>query len=550
VSGKAAAKDGGRVTTPFVHVEPSTESLLGRRACSRASVPMEHTKPIASQAYSTRYDVQHSYDALFFSRTEEQIAQASKYNSLAFEDFEDRTDGIEMLKRRLRAATRKHLADGDGSAAGSERGWSALFRSYDTDGNGELDEEELLRAVRRDLRIPEHELSRADLSRLFSMIDADNSGAISSDELVDFMRWESRAKLRSGHALALQAGDTDGAQQSVGYVVPFVAEYYVLKRMTLREGSSLNSRKIGMVSAGEIVAVTRTDGNRMRCERLSFGVRPSSGWCSEYAEGGSGEQLLEMLPRSEWGDGAFNDTAIAARVSALRSAEKLRSQARPTVERDGPTPSGRRRQGADNSNGSTYWEQHADETKALSDASSSVDFDQVAAAGGTGTFTARGVRASLSLADCRTAAEVDSALALLEATPRESWETALQARPKPASHARRRGGHTLEEGRGWSSSSTSSAGGAGSGSGDGSQGSSDDWVMAHPTPSVSLPQQQQQQQQGRPSAALSEKALAAAAKLEAIATSLREAGVRTDLIAPLQDAKASTLACLAGRDKD
>ena len=77
--------------------------------------------------------------------------------------------------------------------------------------------------------------------------------------------------------------------------------------------------------------------------------------------------------------------------------------------------------------------------------------------------------------------------------------------------------------------------------------------MAHPTPSVSLPQQQQQQQQqqqGRPSAALSEKALAAAAKLEAIATSLREAGVRTDLIAPLQDAKASTLACLAGRDKD
>ena len=42
---------------------------------------MEHTKPIASQAYSTRYDVQHSYDALFFSRTEEQIAQASKYGS-------------------------------------------------------------------------------------------------------------------------------------------------------------------------------------------------------------------------------------------------------------------------------------------------------------------------------------------------------------------------------------------------------------------------------------------------------------------------------------
>eukprot|EP01044_Picomonas_judraskeda_P043498 COSAG03_NODE_22907_length_285_cov_1.112903_1_plen_94_part_11 len=87
-----------------------------------------------------------------------------------------------------------------------------------------------------------------------------------------------------------------------------------------------------MMSPAEIVAVTRVDGNRMLCERLAFGVKPRSGWCSEYTRGGAGEPLLEVLPRSEWGDSACNDTAIAARVSALRSAERLKSGARPTTE--------------------------------------------------------------------------------------------------------------------------------------------------------------------------------------------------------------------------
>lgn len=460
--------------------------------------PKRFGAAVAARANSSRYDVQQSYEGLFFERTDDEFAQASRNNRLSFDEHADRPDGIEMLKRRLRAATRRHLASSDNAVDG----WEALFRSYDSDGNGELDEEELRRAVRRDLQIPEHELSDGDLRRLFVKIDADNSGAISADELRDFMRWESKFQARTG--------DAEG---SGGYVVPFVAEYYVLTRVALREGPSLDSRMVGMMSPGEIVAVTRVDGNRMLCERLAFGVKPRSGWCSEYTRGGAGEPLLEVLPRSEWGDSACNDTAIAARVSALRSAERLKSGARPTTE--GASRPNRRTSSGSAGLSSTYWERHAEETSTLAEAfgMSSLDADR------SGSFTARGVRASQSLADCRSGAEVAAVLALLETTPRESWEAALRGRRHPTSDA----GSSF----------------AGSARGRSNSGSSGAWEMAHPVPSSSLPRPRAS---GLPSASLSEKALATAAQLEAIASSLRGARVRTDLAQACEQARASALA--------
>lgn len=459
----------------------------------------QHVKPVAARANSSRYDVQQSYESLFFERTDDQFDQASRNNRLAFEEAADRADGIEMLKRRLRAATRRHLATNDHATDG----WNALFEAYDADGNGELDEDELRRAVRRDLQIPEHELSDPDLRRLFALIDADASGTISADELIDFMRWQSKPKTRGGHARALQAGQ----EAEVGYVVPFVAEYYVLKRMALREGSSLNSRKIGMVSAGEIVAVTRVDGNRLRCERLSFGVRPRSGWCSEFADGGSGEQLLEMLPRSEWGDSAYNDTAIAARVSALRSAERLMHVSRPTIE--GASSPKRRTSTSTGDQLNAYWEQRDDETRTRTVGHSLLDSER------SGKITARGVRASQSLVECRSGAEVDALLQLLEATPRWDWETALRGPQNPTSDV-------------------------GSSRGSDRGGRNGRWEMAHPLAAQSP--QRPRTRAAVPSAALSDKALAIAAQLEAIASSLRSAGVRSDLAQACEETKASALA--------
>ena len=58
---------------------------------------MATSKPVAGRANSSRYDVQASYDALFFEKSEATIEQSSKYNSLAFEDFD--------VRQRLRLFT-------------------------------------------------------------------------------------------------------------------------------------------------------------------------------------------------------------------------------------------------------------------------------------------------------------------------------------------------------------------------------------------------------------------------------------------------------------
>jgi Ca2+-binding EF-hand superfamily protein len=285
-------------------VKASTGALAQMATVQQKKVQQTAKKmqKVSAASGSTRFDVQHAHALLFGGKSEEESHQASKFNSLAFEELDDRADGIQMLKRKLRAAERK-LPRKAGSS-----GWRELFDAYDVDGSGELDQTELQRAIRRDLCIPQHDLSDLDLARLFVQIDRDKSGTISADELVEFMRWEPTKKRRSGHALALQAGDEMGAKLSdTGDIVMFVAEYIVLKRAVLREKAEPDSKRLGMLRVGEIVAVTRKHGNRMRCFRLGSHGSPLAGWCSEYADRGAGEPLLEMLPRSEWGSTSDND---------------------------------------------------------------------------------------------------------------------------------------------------------------------------------------------------------------------------------------------------
>jgi hypothetical protein len=283
----------------------STVSRLSRRSRSSggrsssygSSIDKTRTASVAPTANSSRFEVQQSYEQLYFERTEEEVSDSSRWNKLAFEDFDDRADGIAMLKRRLRAASGRLAASADASSGGDC--WRELFQLYDADGSGELDEEELSRAVRRDLNIREHELSDADLRRLFVQIDADGSGTISAEELVEFMSWKSTTPPGSG---AKRRGSDDDQSH-----LPFVAEFIAMKGLVMREGASIHSPKVGRIAKGEIVAVMRAVGNRLRVERLRVNVQPRRGWVTEWDDR-AGEAFLEMLPREEWGDSAYNDT--------------------------------------------------------------------------------------------------------------------------------------------------------------------------------------------------------------------------------------------------
>jgi Ca2+-binding EF-hand superfamily protein len=263
-------------------------------------------------AVSDRLDVQQSFQELFYDKTAEEVKNFSRFNAMAL-DRDDNADSIEQLKRKMRAASYR-----DGG-----QNWDKLFQQYDRDGSGELDLEEFTRAIRRDAGVTRAIFSDDDLDRLFKRIDVDSSGEINAEEFAQFIAWKPSAR-------AAEHAGTDGMSyaeklQLRNTGVPFVAEYICVRRAVLREGPSLDSPKVGTLEPGEVVAVVRSQGIRLKCVRLRWGDKPS-GWASERADGGVGETMLEKLPRGEWSAVEKNDTAIATRVSSLRSAQLIQQQ--------------------------------------------------------------------------------------------------------------------------------------------------------------------------------------------------------------------------------
>lgn len=95
--------------------------------------------------------------------------------------------------------------------AGGERGadqLQELFNQFDADGSGQLDDDELRRALRFNLKIPSYSISDAEISSLCAVLDADNSGAISVSEVMEFIgpAPTSTTGIASGKSIRLKGG--------------------------------------------------------------------------------------------------------------------------------------------------------------------------------------------------------------------------------------------------------------------------------------------------------------------------------------------------------
>lgn len=73
-----------------------------------------------------------------------------------------------------------------------------VFGRFDKDGSGQLDDDEVRQALRRVLRIPPSTLSDAQIVDLCAALDTDHSGAVSIQELVNFVGAEAEVSARTG----------------------------------------------------------------------------------------------------------------------------------------------------------------------------------------------------------------------------------------------------------------------------------------------------------------------------------------------------------------
>ena len=87
-------------------------------------------------------------------------------------------DDIAMIKNRLRGAS-YHLGKMD---------FARLFRYYDRDNSGLIEQKEFISLIRRDGKIPPSKMDNNKLEKMFSnFVDTDGNGSVSHAELVDWI---------------------------------------------------------------------------------------------------------------------------------------------------------------------------------------------------------------------------------------------------------------------------------------------------------------------------------------------------------------------------
>eukprot|EP00931_Biecheleriopsis_adriatica_P115079 TRINITY_DN90915_c0_g1_i1.p1 TRINITY_DN90915_c0_g1~~TRINITY_DN90915_c0_g1_i1.p1 ORF type:complete len:1762 (-),score=363.66 TRINITY_DN90915_c0_g1_i1:47-5332(-) len=76
-----------------------------------------------------------------------------------------------------------------------------VFSRFDYDRSGELEPDEVRRAMRRTLRIPEDSISDKEILSFCAVLDKDRSGSVSIQEIVDFVGFEPTISKRTGRAI-------------------------------------------------------------------------------------------------------------------------------------------------------------------------------------------------------------------------------------------------------------------------------------------------------------------------------------------------------------
>jgi Ca2+-binding EF-hand superfamily protein len=113
------------------------------------------------------------------------------------------TEVLEVLKEKVRAAAYTGVN-------GCEL--DVVFRRFDKDGSGQLDEAELRMALRRVLRVPPSIISDAQISSLVAKFDTAGDGLVSVPDLISFLGSEGNVSKRSGkslHGALLEMGAAD-----------------------------------------------------------------------------------------------------------------------------------------------------------------------------------------------------------------------------------------------------------------------------------------------------------------------------------------------------
>ena len=284
----------------------TAHSLMGRE--SWPTLPNHHG---GHDRVSERADIQQSFVAMFMDDAEKKqtMAASSSGGRGPLVVLDGRTKQLETLvKRKIRAA----------SYVNGGQDWSVLFRHQDSDKSGDLGRKEFFKAVRRGAGVKSDVVADKDLDLIYSRIDSDADGGLTIEEFIDWVKYSPQERLEQHAGQGLSLSEKMELRNSG---VGSVREFVVLRRCVLRSGEAMDSKPLGFLAKGEVVAVSRASANRLKVIRLRV-AQPGedqlqNGWVSEKLDGGRGEPLLELLPRDEWSSRYFNEGAVAGRVALL-----------------------------------------------------------------------------------------------------------------------------------------------------------------------------------------------------------------------------------------